>query len=417
MISVEFPSEKRKKATSRVPRSIGCYICGRQYMLHSFNIHEEQCRKLFIDRELLKPLKERRKIPDNPFNKTLISDNKNSVEEMNDIAYTAYTANLSSCKYCDRKFNQDKLKIHNKSCTAVNPARRVDESVNRRTSMSDMKQMEYTLDRIEKDNINFSKLAAYSTLVPAELQQCPHCNRSFNERSYEKHKKICKKVFVDKRKAFDSRKKRIEGTELASFYNDKRKRIGSSKIASKTTGYFENNNKVENSSKWRQQSQQFRQAMKAARIVKIAQNRSKESGIPLASLLPQSLPNNEMDYNDYITCPTCGRRFNEISGQRHITHCQSIRNKPSVLLARSGHVATTFRDELTRQKMRRNSYDIDMKKKDSDLKSLLKTTTKFDRNSFDRSFKQIMGNKTAKETTAKEFILFSQTPPKTRIRR
>ena len=48
------------------PRARVCYICGRQYMIHSFDIHIVQCRDLFEKRENLKPIKERRKCPEDP---------------------------------------------------------------------------------------------------------------------------------------------------------------------------------------------------------------------------------------------------------------------------------------------------------------------------------------------------------------
>ena len=35
-----------------------------------------------------------------------------------------------------------------------------------------------------------------------ELKQCPSCKRSMNERALKTHKKICKKVFMKKRKTF-----------------------------------------------------------------------------------------------------------------------------------------------------------------------------------------------------------------------
>ena len=48
------------------PKARVCYICGRQYMLHSFDIHVEQCRELFDKREALKPPKERKQCPPDP---------------------------------------------------------------------------------------------------------------------------------------------------------------------------------------------------------------------------------------------------------------------------------------------------------------------------------------------------------------
>ena len=347
-------------------------------MIHSFQIHEVQCRQLYIDRENLKPLKERRSCPNNPFTSNSLGKNK-TIEELNDVAYQSYTSNLSSCKNCNRKFTEEKLLIHNRSCTSTNPARRVDESVNRRTSLSDLNQMGYSLDRIDKEN------RMITSIIPAELQQCPHCSRSFNERAFNKHTRICKNVFVDKRKTFDSRKKRIEGTELAGYYNNrqnkrntisttiKTQRISSSSSSSSSiTSTFDNKTRQatsssSSSSSWRQKSQQFRQAMKAARLIKHAQNKSNITGIPLSYLLPPSAPSNINDYKDYIQCDTCGRKFSQMAGERHIPQCRSIRNKPSVLIAGSGHVATTFRTDSMKRNIRRNSFDLDMKQREQHI--------------------------------------------------
>jgi hypothetical protein len=43
----------------------------------------------------------------------------------------------------------------------------------------------------------------------SDLLQCPDCSRSFMEASYAKHIKICKNVFIKKRKKFDSTLMRI----------------------------------------------------------------------------------------------------------------------------------------------------------------------------------------------------------------
>ena len=263
---------------------------------------------MFNDRENLKPLKERRRCPPNPYN-NLLNSNCN-IEEINALANQTYTASLFSCKYCNRNFTEDKLVIHNKSCTASNPARRVDESVNRRTSLSDIKQMEYSLDRIEICSKSKSNQAILSsTIIPAELQQCVHCGRSFNDRSFLKHQKICKKVFVDKRKTFDSRKKRLEGIVDIQKGQIKQRNTVVKKISFETSKTNKNISSNENKqSKWRQQSLQFREAMKAARLVSKAQTYSRESGIPLKDILPPSIMNvNNNDYEDYITCPTCQR--------------------------------------------------------------------------------------------------------------
>jgi hypothetical protein len=42
---------------------------------------------------------------------------------------------------------------------------------------------------------------------------CPDCGRKFNPIPYEKHVKICKAIFLNKRKTFDSLKMRVQGVE------------------------------------------------------------------------------------------------------------------------------------------------------------------------------------------------------------
>jgi hypothetical protein len=42
----------------------------------------------------------------------------------------------------------------------------------------------------------------------SSMQQCKSCGRSFNYEPYTRHIKICKRVFVNKRKEFDSMKDR-----------------------------------------------------------------------------------------------------------------------------------------------------------------------------------------------------------------
>ena len=41
------------------------------------------------------------------------------------------------------------------------------------------------------------------------LEECGNCHRRFAPESYEKHVNICKKVFMTKRKAFNSAKQRM----------------------------------------------------------------------------------------------------------------------------------------------------------------------------------------------------------------
>ena len=46
---------------------------------------------------------------------------------------------------------------------------------------------------------------------------CPHCGRSFNSNAFSKHIKICEKVFLQKRKAFNAQQYRFTDSEQASL--------------------------------------------------------------------------------------------------------------------------------------------------------------------------------------------------------
>jgi hypothetical protein len=107
------------------------------------------------------------------------------------------------------------------------------------------------------------------------LQQCADCGRKFNESSHKKHVKICKKVFIEKRKAFDSQKQRLKGTEMAV-----------SATTTPTIQSAKHSSHRSNSAlpKWKADSQAFRQAVKQARQVSASEKKSKETGIPLAQL-------------------------------------------------------------------------------------------------------------------------------------
>ena len=114
-------------------------------MLHSFSIHEPQCRALYEARELTKPEKERRPCPKDPYAEGGAGGgfpggkqirNRAELDEVNAVAMAAWsTGVLEECRYCGRRFLPEKLAIHRKSCNASHPARRVNETVNRREAL------------------------------------------------------------------------------------------------------------------------------------------------------------------------------------------------------------------------------------------------------------------------------------------
>lgn len=172
---------------------------------------------------------------------------------------------------------------------------------------------------------------------------CPTCGRMFNPQPYEKHVKVCAKVFVGKRKAFDSAKMRLEGNpDLKSFVEEEGK--GSKKRGKGTLERKASSGKEMTAaatskavaanvaqSKWKEQSEAFRAAMKSARDVSIAIATGAPLPPPVASAPDSSL----------VPCPHCQRRFSANAAERHIPVCQNIRAKPAALKRGGGGNASS----------------------------------------------------------------------------
>jgi len=90
---------------------------------------------------------------------------------------------------------------------------------------------------------------------------CTTCGRKFREEALMKHTKVCKKVFASKRKAFDIKKKRLDG-EAAALLKLK-------EMEERKKGKFgnNNNNMKPKGAKWKKQSEEFRAILKANRTV------------------------------------------------------------------------------------------------------------------------------------------------------
>lgn len=142
-----------------------------------------------------------------------------------------------------------------------------------------------------------------------------------------RHTRICRKVFKQKRKPFDSAKHRAEGTELASYQKLKSRTTKSSAFSD---SHSFTNKSSSNASKWKQESMSFRQFVRNAKLISKAEQQSKSTGIPLHRLLPSNpsmsmtAPQGPEQY--YIQCPHCGRKFNEKAAERHIPKVNLFKN-------------------------------------------------------------------------------------------
>lgn len=345
----------------RAPKARVCYICGRPTLLPGFDKHVIQCRDLFEKREAQKPPKERRPCPTDPMlhmsggygGRDLYDERY--LDEANSAAQKAWESTLATCQNCGRTFLPEKLAIHQRSCTVSNPAKRVGErplGTSTMLSNSGFSQMSGTgmnqpMGMTSKmgsnrgmSSVGMKGEGGNAAIDPmndfptyGHLQKCPNCGRNFNEVSYSKHVRICKKVFSQKRKVYDSSKHRIEGTEMASYLKSSRRGgVPATRASSSLTSTSSRRSDSRSGSdpsggakKWKAQSIEFRKAIRMAKQVSMAEKQSKATGVPLHQILDSnpryntyaSSMTNEATMG-YVQCPTCGRSFSEQAGARHI---------------------------------------------------------------------------------------------------
>lgn len=90
------------------------------------------------------------------------------------------------------------------------------------------------------------------------LSPCPDCGKMFAQLPLSKHVKICKKVFMKKRKPFDSKKARITDEEHANFMKQ-------AELEAKKKENYNKNAIQSKIPKWKRQSDQLRQIAQANR--------------------------------------------------------------------------------------------------------------------------------------------------------
>lgn len=148
------------------------------------------------------------------------------------------------------------------------------------------------------------------------LVPCPDCGRRFNPDSIGKHIKICKKVFQQKRKQFNSVEARLGDLDGAKELIEKASRPDPPEKSKP-----KDKDKVP---KWEKQSLAFRQAILAAKAATgdvEAMAKAEEIKLRLDKA-------GDLD-SDLTKCPHCGRTFNKEAGERHIAIClRTFGSKP-----------------------------------------------------------------------------------------
>lgn len=157
---------------------------------------------------------------------------------------------------------------------------------------------------------------------------CLSCGRTFDAEPFERHSKICSKIFSKKREAFNSAHMR-QGVDGISRLKEQqlprgkqieiRTRSKGSQFDKKSTNASYSQSRSFTSSKsttqiWRAQSESFREALRAAK------------GVNIKPFVDPSL----------VPCPNCSRRFNIKAAERHIPVCSKIIAKPTMLRRGTG---------------------------------------------------------------------------------
>ena len=104
------------------PMTVVCYICGREFGTRSLEIHERQCiKKWHIENNKL-PKHQQRPAPVKPQLPQLQA--AQSRASWNEAAWASSQSQLLKCENCNRTFNPDRLEVHQRSCSSLNPKRK-----------------------------------------------------------------------------------------------------------------------------------------------------------------------------------------------------------------------------------------------------------------------------------------------------
>lgn len=93
------------------PRTVVCYICGREFGSKSISIHEPQCLSKWKTQNAQLPKEQRRPIPVKPQ-----TSGQMTRAQLNEAAYESSKKQLVPCPNCGRTFAPDRLPVHLKAC-------------------------------------------------------------------------------------------------------------------------------------------------------------------------------------------------------------------------------------------------------------------------------------------------------------
>ncbi|XP_071997328.1 zinc finger protein 474-like [Engystomops pustulosus] len=159
------------------PKTLICYICGREFGTKSLPIHEPKClEKWKIENDKL-PKGQRRPVPQKP---QLDMSKGASLESQNKASWQSFKDQLLPCSNCGRTFASDRLEVHLRSCKpkAGGPSKKT-------TTMQSAK-----LNKNENSDIPNQKPPV---VKPPPTIVCYICGREFGSKSISIHEPQCLK--------------------------------------------------------------------------------------------------------------------------------------------------------------------------------------------------------------------------------
>ncbi|XP_018426609.1 PREDICTED: zinc finger protein 474-like [Nanorana parkeri] len=160
------------------PKTLICYICGREFGTKSLPIHEPKClEKWKIENDRL-PKGQRRPIPQKP---QMALSKSVSQEEQNEAARQSFKDQLLPCPNCGRTFASDRLPVHQRGCKA-----KPGDCSTKNTSMLTNTQ------KLKRENEELKNDKPPAIKAPPTVV-CYICGREFGTKSISIHEPQCLK--------------------------------------------------------------------------------------------------------------------------------------------------------------------------------------------------------------------------------
>lgn len=367
---------RRSPQPPNKPKTVVCFICGREFGTKSISIHEPQCMKKWEIENSRLPKHLRRPQPVKPsILPSLSCHSGDDVERMNQLAFESSQRQLVQCMNCGRTFLPDRLDIHLRSCK---PGSKRIQSMRSGHKLSPLNTLEglgntYSgqhgsrsplgqYDRYSHNSQNIEPLMKDKTFIkskspsgekkstssiasiqrPARLQpmsngrtQSPSFNFGLNSPMPQSQLtdmkthggnlvpcQNCGRSFAsDRLSKHQSICRKTTGKQRKVFDSSRMRTQGTDAAKYNRAGARRAHDAIKPKTNWRQKHAEFINAIRDAKRVTEHMKRGGK-----ASDLPPPVPS---ENPDYVFCRFCTRRFAPDVAERHIPKCQTTVNRPA----------------------------------------------------------------------------------------